>query len=88
MRRYAKTRSELMTILNQCLDNNPECGECELHAVRVHSPDHTGCNWSAEVDFPQAGSTGEMDDMTMLSGQLAAARSIIVMVREQYNVLQ
>ncbi len=81
MRRNAKTRSELMAILNQCLDNNPECGECELHAVRMHQPDHTGCNWSAEVDFPQ-------EYVENLDTQLAAARSIIVVMREQYNVLQ
>lgn len=81
MRRYAKTRSELMAILNQCLNNNPECGECELHAMRVHQPDHTGCNWSAEVDFPC--SAGER-----VSAQLRAAKSIIVDIRQQYNVLQ
>jgi len=81
MRRYAKSRSELMAILNQCLDNNPECGECELHAVRTHRPDHTGCNWSAEVDFPQ-------EPVDNLSRRLAAARSIIVVMREQYNMLQ
>ncbi|QET02356.1 MULTISPECIES: hypothetical protein [Cupriavidus] len=81
MRRYAKTRSELMAILSQCLDNNPECGEVELHAMRVHQPDHTGCNWSAEVDFR----ADTFDDVTQ---QLAAARSIIVVMREQYNVLQ
>lgn len=81
MRRYAKTRSELMAILNQCLDNNPECGECELHAVRMHQPDHTGCNWSAEVDFPP-------EYVENLDMQLAAAKSIIVVMREQYNVLQ
>ncbi|MBP0622098.1 MULTISPECIES: hypothetical protein [Cupriavidus] len=81
MRRYAKTRSELMAILNQCLDNNPECGECELHAVRMHQPDHTGCNWSAEVDFRQ-------EYVENLDTQLAAAKSIIVVMREQYNVLQ
>ncbi|WP_354682804.1 hypothetical protein [Cupriavidus necator] len=81
MRRYAKTRTELMAILNQCLDNNPECGECELHAVRMHQPDHTGCNWSAEVDFPQ-------ESVDNLGQQLAAAKSIIVVMREQYNVLQ
>ncbi|WER44930.1 hypothetical protein CupriaWKF_11395 [Cupriavidus sp. WKF15] len=81
MRRNAKTRSELMAILNQCLDNNPECGECELHAVRMHQPDHTGCNWSAEVNFPQ-------EYVENLDTQLAAARSIIVVMREQYNVLQ
>ncbi|WP_316148836.1 hypothetical protein [Cupriavidus sp. BIC8F] len=81
MRRYPKTRSELMAILNQCLDNNPECGECELHAVRMHQPDHTGCNWSAEVDFPQ-------ESVDNLGTHLAAAKSIIVVMREQYNVLQ
>ncbi len=81
MRRNAKTRSELMSILNQCLDNNPECGECELHAMRMHQPDHTGCNWSAEVNFPQ-------EYVENLDTQLAAARSIIVVMREHYNVLQ
>ncbi len=81
MQRYAKTRTELMAILNQCLDNNPECGECELHAMRTHLPDHTGCNWSAEVDFP-------LETTDNLPGQLAAAKSIIVVMREQYNVLQ
>jgi hypothetical protein len=81
MRRYVKSRSELMAILSQCLDNNPECGEVELHAMRVHQPDHTGCNWSAEVDFRQF----TFDD---LAQQMAAARSIIVVMREQYNVLQ
>lgn len=81
MRRYAKTRSELMAILSQCLDNNPECGEAELHAMRVHQPDHTGCNWSAEVDFRE-------DAFDDLSHRMAAARSIIVVMREQYNVLQ
>ncbi|WP_420992743.1 hypothetical protein ACKI2N_006380 [Cupriavidus sp. 30B13] len=81
MRRDAKTRSELMAILNQFLNNNPECGECELHAMRVHQPDHTGCNWSAEVDFPR-----ECDDH--LPTKLAAAKSIIVVMREQYNMLQ
>ncbi|MCY1377708.1 hypothetical protein D9M69_652950 [compost metagenome] len=70
-----------MAILNQCLDNNPECGECELHAVRMHQPDHTGCNWSAEVDFRQ-------EYVENLDTQLAAAKSIIVVMREQYNVLQ
>ncbi|BDB23539.1 hypothetical protein CTP10_R08740 [Cupriavidus sp. P-10] len=70
-----------MAILNQCLDNNPECGECELHAVRTHQPDHTGCNWSAEVDFRQ-------EYVENLDTQLAAAKSIIVVMREQYNVLQ
>ncbi|MGO4765145.1 hypothetical protein AB4120_21660 [Cupriavidus sp. 2KB_3] len=81
MRRFAKTRSELMAILSQCLDNNPECGEAELHAMRVHQPDHTGCNWSAEVDFRE-------DTFDDLSHRMAAARSIIVVMREQYNVLQ
>ena len=81
MRRYAKTRSELMAILSQCLDNNPECGEAELHAMRVHQPDHTGCNWSAEVDVRQ-------DTFNDLAQKMAAARSIIVVMREQYNVLQ
>ena len=81
MRRYAKTRSELMAILNQCLNNNPECGECELHAMRVHQPDHTGCNWSAEVDFPFSAADS-------VSTQLRAAKSIIVDMRQQYNVLQ
>lgn len=80
MRRYGKTRAELMAILNQSLNNNPDCGECELHAMRTHLPDHTGCNWSAEVDFPQ--------DPIDLPDRLAAARSIIVVMREQYNVLQ
>lgn len=81
MRRDAKTRSELMSILNHYLNNNPECGECELHAMRVHQPDHTGCNWSAEVDFPR-------DLPASLRQQLAAARSIIIDMREHYNVLQ
>jgi hypothetical protein len=80
MRRNAKTRSELMAILNQCLDDNPECGECELHAMRVHQPDHTGCNWSAEVDL--------RSDEANITTQLAAAKSIIVDMRLQYNVLQ
>ena len=74
MRRDAKTRSELMAILNQCLDNNPECGEVELHAMRVHQPDHTGCNWSAEVDFPPE----SFDDV---ANQQAAPRWIMVVMR-------
>lgn len=81
MRRYVKSRSELMAILSQCLDNNPECGEVELHAMRVNQPDHTGCNWSAEVDVRQ-------DTFNDLAQKMAAARSIIVVMREQYNVLQ
>lgn len=81
MRRYVKSRSELMAILSQCLDNNPECGEVELHAMRVYQPDHTGCNWSAEVDVRQ-------DTFNDLAQKMAAARSIIVVMREQYNVLQ
>lgn len=47
----------------------------------MHQPDHTGCNWSAEVDFPQ-------ESVDNLGTQLAAAKSIIVVMREQYNVLQ
>ena len=80
MRRNAKTRSELMAILNQCLDNNPECGECELHAVRMHQPDHTGCNWSAEVDFPER---TEADAVR----NLRQARRVVTLVRERYNVM-
>ena len=49
--------------------------------MRVHQPDHTGCNWSAEVDFPR-------EEEDHLPTRLAAAKSIIVVMREQYNMLQ
>ena len=54
MARSSKLLPELRQMLAQCLLEVPGCGDCELRAVCVHRPDHTGCNWSAEVDFLRA----------------------------------
>lgn len=79
MQRLPTSLTELKSILAQTLRQQPDCRDCRLHAVCVHRPDHTGCNWSAEVDFPGRDADG-------VDGQLRAARRVIMLVRERYNV--
>ncbi|KAI3595930.1 hypothetical protein D8I24_7585 (plasmid) [Cupriavidus necator H850] len=79
MERLKKPLSELKRLINLCLRQEPGCHDCQLRAVCVHRPDHTGCNWSAEVDFPER---SEADAVR----HLRQARRVVVMVREQYNV--
>ncbi|AOY95091.1 hypothetical protein BKK79_25115 [Cupriavidus sp. USMAA2-4] len=80
MARSSKPLPELRQMLAQCLLEVPGCGDCELRAVCVHRPDHTGCNWSAEVDFPARGEEEAVRD-------LPRARRVIVLMRERYNVV-
>ncbi|MBY4896895.1 hypothetical protein [Cupriavidus sp. AU9028] len=79
MQRLPTSLSELKSILVQTLRQQPDCRDCRLHAVCVHRPDHTGCNWSAEVDIPGRDAEG-------VRGELRAARRVITLVRERYNV--
>jgi hypothetical protein len=79
MDRLIKPLSELKRLLSLCLRQEPGCHDCQLRAVCVHRPDHTGCNWSAEVDFP------ERTDADAVR-HLREARRVVMMVREQYNV--
>ncbi len=79
MERLTKPLSELKHMINLCLRQEPGCQECQLRAVCVHRPDHTGCNWSAEVDFPER---SEADAVR----HWRQARRVVMMVREQYNV--
>lgn len=79
MERLTKPLSELKHLINLCLRQEPGCHDCQLRAVCVHRPDHTGCNWSAEVDFPER---SEADAVR----HLRQARRVVMMVREQYNV--
>ncbi|RDK10939.1 hypothetical protein [Cupriavidus lacunae] len=79
MERLNKPLSELKRLINLCLRQEPGCHDCQLRAVCVHRPDHTGCNWSAEVDFPER---SEADAVR----HLRQARHVVMMVREQYNV--
>jgi len=79
MDRRSKPLPELKQMLARCLREEPGCGDCELRAVCVHRPDHTGCNWSAEVDFPARAEDEAVRD-------LPQARRVIVLMRERYNV--
>ncbi|EHP41730.1 hypothetical protein OR16_18076 [Cupriavidus basilensis OR16] len=79
MDRQTKPLTELKRLLNDCLREQPGCQDCQLHAVCVHRPDHTGCNWSAEVDFP-----GRSEEEAVRG--LPLARGVVVMVRERFNV--
>ncbi|MEM5278258.1 hypothetical protein VSR17_24875 [Cupriavidus taiwanensis] len=79
MERLTKPLSELKHLINLCLRQEPGCQDCQLRAVCVHRPDHTGCNWSAEVDFPER---SEADAVR----HWRQARRVVMMVREQYNV--
>ncbi|PVY76719.1 conserved hypothetical protein [Cupriavidus taiwanensis] len=79
MERLTKSLSELKHLINLCLRQEPGCQDCQLRAVCVHRPDHTGCNWSAEVDFPER---SEADAVR----HWRQARRVVMMVREQYNV--
>ena len=79
MERLNKPLSELKRLINLCLRQEPGCHDCQLRAVCVHRPDHTGRNWSAEVDFPER---SEADAVR----HLRQARRVVMMVREQYNV--
>ncbi|CAM3359682.1 hypothetical protein [Cupriavidus taiwanensis] len=79
MERLTKPLSELKHLINLCLRQEPGCHDCQLRAVCVHRPDHTGCNWSAEVDFPER---SEADAMR----HWRQARRVLMMVRAQYNV--
>ncbi|MCO4892513.1 hypothetical protein MKD50_24295 [Cupriavidus sp. WGtm5] len=79
MERLTKPLSELKHLINLCLRQEPGCHDCQLRAVCVHRPDHTGCNWSAEVDFPER---SEADAVR----HWRQARRVVTMVRAQYNV--
>lgn len=79
MHRLTKPLSELKRLLNLCLRQEPGCQDCQLRALCVHRPDHTGCNWSAEVDFPER---TEADAVR----NLRQARRVVMLVRERYNV--
>ncbi|SOY69249.1 hypothetical protein [Cupriavidus taiwanensis] len=79
MERLTKPLSELKHLINLCLRQEPGCQDCQLRAVCVHRPDHTGCNWSAEVDCPER---SEADAVR----HWRQARRVVMMVREQYNV--
>jgi len=79
MDRLIKPLSELKCLLNLCLRQQPGCKDCQLRALCVHRPDHTGCNWSAEVDFPER---SEADAVR----NLRQARRVVMMTRERYNV--
>ncbi len=79
MDRQTKALPELKRLLGNCLREQPGCQDCQLHALCVHQPDHTGCNWSAEVDFP-----GRSEEEAIKS--LPLARRVVVMVRERFNV--
>ncbi|KAA0180483.1 hypothetical protein KZ686_19650 [Cupriavidus cauae] len=79
MERLFKPLTELKRILARQLREQPGCHDCQLRAVCVHRPDHTGCNWSAEVDFPE-----RCDDDAVRD--LRHARQVIMLVRERYNV--
>ncbi|MDK3023630.1 hypothetical protein QO239_13590 [Cupriavidus taiwanensis] len=79
MERLTKPLSELKHLINLCLRQEPGCQDCQLRAVCVHRPDHTGCNWSAEVDFPER---SEADAVR----HWRQARRVVMLVREQYNV--
>lgn len=80
MHRLFKSLNDLKRILASHLRQQPGCQDCRLRAVCIHRPDHTGCNWSAEVDFP-----GRSDDDAVAG--LPLARQVIVLVRQQYNVV-
>ncbi|QYY29721.1 MULTISPECIES: hypothetical protein [Cupriavidus] len=80
MDRLTKPLSELKRLLNLCLRQEPGCQDCQLRALCVHQPDHTGCNWSAEVDFPER---SEADAVR----NLRQARRVVTLVRERYNVV-
>lgn len=80
MERLPKPLSELKRLINLCLRQEPGCQDCQLRALCVHRPDHTGCNWSAEVDFPER---TEADAVR----NLRQARRVVMLVRERYNVV-
>lgn len=79
MDRQSKPIAELRDLLSRCLTEEPGCQDCQLRAMCVHRPDHTGCNWSAEVDFPARSEDDAVRD-------LPQARRVIVLVRSHYNV--
>ena len=79
MERLTKPLSELKHLINRCLRQEPGCQDCQLRAVCVHRPDHTGCNWSAEVDFPERSEAEAVRHWRQ-------ARRVVMMVRAQYNV--
>lgn len=79
MHRQTKPLPELKLLINHCLQQEPGCQDCRLHAMCVHRPDHTGCNWSADVDFPE-----RTEDEAVRN--LHQARRVVMLVRERYNV--
>ena len=68
------------TLLARCVQQHPECANCELRTMCIHRPDHTGCNWSAEFDFPSD------DDDAAIRG-LSVAKRLLTRARTQYNVV-
>ncbi len=80
MQRRLKSEDELKTLLARCVQQHPECAQCELRAMCIHRPDHTGCNWSAEFDFPVD------DDAAAIRG-LSVAKRLLTRARTQYNVV-
>ncbi|MDB0526845.1 hypothetical protein [Ralstonia solanacearum] len=81
MRRRLKSEDELKTLLARCVQQHPECAQCELRAMCIHQPDHTGCNWSAEFDFLTD------DDEVAIRG-LSVAKRLLTRARTQYNVVR
>jgi len=79
MRRRLKSEDELKTLLARCVQQHPECAQCELRAMCIPRPDHTGCNWSAEFDFRTD------DDAAAIRG-LHVVKRFLTVARTQYNV--
>ncbi len=79
MHRQTKPLPELKQWINHCLQQEPGCQDCQLRAMCVHRPDHTGCNWSADIDFPERSE----DDAVR---NLRQARRVVMLARERYNV--
>jgi len=78
MQRRLKSEDELKTLLARCVQQHPECANCELRTMCIHRPDHT--DWSAEFDFPSD------DDDAAIRG-LSVAKRLLTRARTQYNVV-
>ena len=80
MQRRLKSEDELKSLLARCVQQHPECAQCQLRAMCIHRPDHTCCNWSAEFDFPVD------DDAAAIRG-LSVAKRLLTRARTQYNMV-
>lgn len=79
MRRRLKSEDELKSLLARYVQQHPECAQCELRAMCIHRPDHTGCNWSAEFDC-------QTEDEDAAIRGLSVAKRLLMRARTQYNV--